>query len=107
MRVINNRTGSLTIVIGYISSKDESEDYDEFLFWMGQLNILLCCDSFLFNGSEVFANKLPERNTISFYNKDLELRSKISFDKHIVGMSVEVDQVSNMMQIIKESIKEI
>lgn len=104
MRARPNKMDNLWIVIG---DRDDREDYDDYLYWMKALNMLFCCDRFIFNGIEVFANKLPERNTVSFYNKDINLRAKIGFDKIILGLFVEVDQVENMKKLIKESLGDI
>lgn len=98
MKVKINKTDSLYIVV------QDNSDYDEYMFWMKQLNILLCCDKFTYNGVDVGANKLPAINTVTFYNKDLNLRTKISFSKSKLGLVLEVDQVKNMKQIIKESL---
>lgn len=93
-----NKTDSLYIAV------QDTRDYDEYMFWMKYLNMLLCCDKFIYKGVEVFANKLPEINTVTFYNKDLNLRTKISFSKSKLGLVLEVDQVKNMKQLIKESL---
>lgn len=98
MKVKIAKTDSLYIVV-----QDNSDD-DEYMFWMKQLNMLLCCDKFTYNGFDVVANKLPERNTITFYNKDFKLQTRISFSKTQLGLVLEVDQVKNMKQLIKESL---
>lgn len=93
-----DKTDSLYIVV------QDTNDYDEYMFWMKYLNMLFCCDKFIYKGVEVIASKLPERNTVTFYDKGLSLRTKISFSKSKLGLVVEVDQVINMKQLIKESL---
>ena len=93
-----DKTDNLYIVV------QDNRDYDEYMFWMKHLSILFCCDKFIYKGVEVTANKLPETNTVTFYSKDLNLRTKISFSKSKLGLTLEVDQVKNMKQLIKESL---
>lgn len=104
MRNRPNKLDNLWIVI---VDREDKEDCDEYLYWMKALNMLLCCDRFVFNGVEVFANKIPERNTVSFYDKIINLRTKVAFSKGILGLVVEVDQVVNMKKLIKESLGDI
>lgn len=98
MKVKITKTDSLYIVV------QDNSDYGEYMFWMTQLNMLLCCDKFTYNGVDVVANKIPEINTVTVYNKDLKLKTKISFNNSKLGLVLEVDQIKNMKQLIKESL---
>lgn len=104
---MKNRSSKLDNLWIFIGNADDREGYDEYLYWMKALNMLLCCDRFFFNGVEVFANKLPERNTVTFYDQATNLRTKVAFSKGILGLVVEVDQVGNMKKLIKESLGDI